>query len=785
MNEEDIMKKIKEECNNLPVPESLSPENMEKMLNEHIEKSGNLEDNNTKKYKFSNAKKFGLAIAACFGVIIIGSGAYEIINRNQNYDATAPTDKAAIESVEENNYDEDYAKEQSDEAVENTAVGSNTDEDENAAIEKDLVASGTLNKPSSYEDYYNTIYDASQDEIKRYKGMQKATPTEASDNHAIMEDSVEYVEEASDNEASYETNDAASSGAEVSRSLDASSSSTKTDGAKNFSQTNTQEMTVDEGDVVKTDGNYIYSINLHGYYWYAYDSQAPVISITKANNGKLSKMSSIELTAEDKSDDTEYYFKEFYIYKNYLVVMSEKSSIKKSQRSRGLGKIFDSDSYYPYTVKQTCIDIYDISNKSKPKKYKTLYQSGSYNSSRVSDGFLYTISYFTSEVSTFYDRKKGIDDYEGYIPYINDDAISCEDIYYSRHLDSMGTYVITSVNLNSPKSFSDSKAVSNSNGTVYVSDSAIYMYSTIYDRIEKTEIMKVAYDKGSLYIGNRAVIAGYLYGTFALSEYDNYLRIVSTIPQNDFSWYDNQVWSDDIAKNYSQRIAEDINAVYVLDDNMKLTGRITGLAPGEQIYSARFFGNIGYFVTYRNTDPLFSVDFSNPKEPKILGALKIPGFSNYLHFYGNDTLLGIGEETDPYTQEFLGLKLSMFDISDPSNVTESDKFVIKDTYYSSAQYNHKSIMIDPAKNVFGFCYECNEVDGYDGYYYNYYYSTYTYDKEKGFVETARYKILYDYMYNIEDVRGIYIGNIFYLVTPDNIQSYRLGDQKQIDNIFLE
>ena len=80
------------------------------------------------------------------------------------------------------------------------------------------------------------------------------------------------------------------------------------------------------------------------------------------------------------------------------------------------------------------------------------------------------------------------------------------------------------------------------------------------------------------------------------------------------------------------------NAVYVLDQKLKLTGKITNLAKDERVYSARFLGDTGYFVTYKETDPLFSVDLSNPKNPKILGRLKIPGFSNYLHFYGEDTV---------------------------------------------------------------------------------------------------------------------------------------------------
>ena len=92
----------------------------------------------------------------------------------------------------------------------------------------------------------------------------------------------------------------------------------------------------------------------------------------------------------------------------------------------------------------------------------------------------------------------------------------------------------------------------------------------------------------------------------------------------------------------------------------------------------------GYFVTYKNVDPLFSVDLSDPENPRILGELKVTGFSSYLHFYGEDRLLGIGSETDPDTGASKGIKLSMFDISDPANVTEIAKYVIEDTYSFTA-----------------------------------------------------------------------------------------------------
>lgn len=850
MNEQDIMKRIENETKDLPIPESISPSNMEKMLNEQI-KQHNTESDSAKRdetydnmadnltadtaHKESSAdagnkgtdkasesdkvvsmmtymrrRRVGLALAACFGVIILGSGAFGIIRHNMNSNSDY-TGKSADYVQDEAAYEEAAVAEESaadaDEAFEDDTAGEDLDyndeiaaekklsdeeieKQENEQLEKDLVASGVLSKPDSYEDYYDTVYGAYQKAAAEYKqalgsnedvtiDLEEAAEAEA-DTGSFISDAVSGSDTRSA-EKNVMTDSATSTGTESDD--------------KNYSTTNTQEKTVDEGDIVKTDGEYIYTANRHGYNYYTYDSDGfPTISITKASNGKLTNVSTITLEAPKTSDNVNYTFKEFYIYNNYLIVLYEKLTEKASD-IYGQYTEFDSNSYdydgYYYSNdswlfdEQSCIEIYDITDKKNPEKLKTLFQSGSYNSSRISDGYLYTISYFEPEGLAFHDYKKGRSSYPYYIPYINGERIAYDDIYYSRHLESLGTYVITSVDLSSPTRFTNSKAVSSTNSQVYVGEKSIYLYRTIYDEIQKTEIMRIGYSKGSLYIGSRAMIAGYLYGSFALSEYDKHLRIVSTIPANNFTWFDTRAWTDTAKTGNGIKINEDINAVYVLDENMHLTGKITGIAPGERIYSARFFGDTGYFVTYRNTDPLFSVDFSNPKEPKILGQLKIPGFSNYLHFYGNDTLLGIGEERDPYTQDFKGLKLSMFDISDPSNVTENDKLIIKNAYYSAAQYNHKAIMIDPAKNVFGFFYEYEDYDESGDYNYNYYYSTYTFDAKKGFIETARYKIDYDYMYDFENIRGLYIGNYFYLVTPQSIESYKLGSEEKIDSLYLD
>ena len=198
-------------------------------------------------------------------------------------------------------------------------------------------------------------------------------------------------------------------------------------------------------------------------------------------------------------------------------------------------------------------------------------------------------------------------------------------------------------------------------------------------------------------------------------------------------------------------------------------GSIHNLAKDETIYSARFMGDTGYFVTYRQVDPLFSVDLSDPKNPKILGELKIPGFSEYLHPYGDGKLLGIGMDVseDGFTTE--GVKLSMFNVTDPSNVTEENKYTIEESYGTDVGYNYKGVFVDVQKNLFGF------VTYHDGVTYQ----LYTYDEAEGFKEVMSRQLS-----GYEGSRGLYIGDVFYLVSGNMIESYSMNGFEKMDDIVL-
>ena len=285
--------------------------------------------------------------------------------------------------------------------------------------------------------------------------------------------------------------------------------------------------------------------------------------------------------------------------------------------------------------------------------------------------------------------------------------------------------MVTSFSLKDPTKQTDHLAFFGDGSQCYVSENNIYVYDTIYDAkvspVTQTEIRKVSYKNGELDGTGDVVIDGVINDSFSIDEYEGYLRVVTTIRENDdTSGGVNPLLRIDGASDVSSQPADSTNALYVLNKDLKEVGRLENLAEGEQVYSARFMQESCYFVTYKQVDPLFSVDLSDPKKPKVLGELKIPGFSDYLHPYGDGLLLGIGMDVEEDGATVNGVKLSMFDISDPKDVKEVHKTVLEECYSTDVSYNYRAAFVDVEKNLIGF----------PGYQEQQEYYIYSYDKKK-------------------------------------------------------
>ena len=478
---------------------------------------------------------------------------------------------------------------------------------------------------------------------------------------------------------------------------------------------------MDEADIAKTDGRYLYVL----------EDNEHEIAVVDTMGQSIKKVASVEV-----GDDR--YIREFYIIpdmKKMVVICGLQSG----------GAILDDPFYTQGAMGDNGVTMavtYDIQEPEKPKEEGNVTQSGNYSSSRMVNGYLYLFSevHIWGEVVQNEPRT--------YVPLINGEPVLERDIYLPPVKQANMYEVITSVDIKKPDQTKDSKAIFSKGGQVYVSNKNIYFYETEWGNWSGciTTIRKVAYKDGKLEAKAQGSFDGYLNDSFSIDEYEGNLRVVTT---------------DD-----------DTNSVYVLDEELEEIGAIENLAKDERIYSARFMGDTGYFVTFRETDPLFSVDFSDPKKPKIIGELKIPGFSEYLHFYGEDRLLGIGMNVDEETMTTDGAKITMFDISDKTDVKEKNTYVLKNVYSTDVAYDYKAALVDWKKNIIGFS---GYTEGGQRYF------LFEYDEDKGFICNMEEDINGNGM---RIPRGIYIGDTLYVIQGNIIEAYSLKDYQKVDDLIL-
>lgn len=524
--------------------------------------------------------------------------------------------------------------------------------------------------------------------------------------------------------------DGTASGVNEAAAADSASGTGGAAGSGGYSDTNVREEGVGEADTVKTDGTHMYILS---------GSRVEIVNIASE---EMTEVSAVTV-------DPDSYIRELYVEDNRLAVF-----YTQSRYTQGDGIDVSAREY-------TCTDVYDISDPSAPVKLNTLSQSGVYNTMRVKDGYAYVLSSF------YPDTASPRSDAGAYVPSVQGSTLEADRIFMPEQEMGSEYTVITAFSLADPQEQTDSRAVFGSAGLCYVSGENIYVTESCYDTddsdVTRTAIRKVAYHDGLLEGAAQTKIDGLLNDSFSIDEYNGYLRLVTTISS------ENGIMP--ISRESSPAEPDTSNALYVLDGELQLVGEIGDLAPGETVYSARFMGDTGYFVTFRQVDPLFSADLSDPASPQIIGELKIPGFSEYLHPYGEGRLLGIGMDVDEEGVTTEGVKLSMFDISDPGNVTEVSKYILEDKYGTDVSYNYKAVFVDVDKNLFGF----RAYGGNGDVYY-----LFSYDESEGFQEMfSRELTAYG-----GDVRGVYAGEKFYLVVGNTVESFTLSGFEKIDDIVL-
>ena len=313
-----------------------------------------------------------------------------------------------------------------------------------------------------------------------------------------------------------------------------------------------------------------------------------------------------------------------------------------------------------------------------------------------------------------------------------------------------------------------------------IQDAMIEYDSKWQDNTRRTIIHKIALDEGNLkYVANNDV-PGYLLNQFSMDEHSGFFRITTT------------------SESFGPRETIRSNNVYVLDESLKIVGKLEKIAPEERIYSARFMGDKLYLVTFKQVDPFFVIDLST-NTPKILGELKIPGFSNYLQPYDENIIIGIGRDTKENSWggvEQKGVKISMFDVSDFNKPKETDTIVIGNTgTYSDAIDSHKALLLDKGKGIISIPIKTdmasimpqNKIvnEDYNKQWYGFY--VYTVDaggfEEKGQIQ--HYAWQYHYGSQYMQPRSFYINDSLYTVMDGSMKINDIDSLDELNSIKIQ
>ena len=571
---------------------------------------------------------------------------------------------------------------------------------------------------------------------------------------------------------------AGSIGIDSASSTESSSSSSNT---KDYSTTNIQVENVDEADIVKTDGDYIYSI-----------SEDNVI-ITDVKDPKQPK---VVATIQSEDDDIP---EDIILYKDKLVVISTKGN--QTQR------------YYYNNRMNTVVKIYNITSREKPVLTKSYEMYEPYYTSRCIDNVLYVISSGNL-------RKEDDEIVVGYNEDNMEKEMSIDKIKYLKDVKTTKQTLISTVDLNNETADIklDSYLMNISNA--YVSENAIYLLNQRYSNDTKmpisllfglkgvfgledyyemyaesgyyTEIYKFDIKENVEYKA-KTKVKGKTINQYSLDEKDNHLRI---------ALYDN-----------------DGSRVAIFDEDLKQIGISDNVAKGEKMYSSRFIGDKVYFVTYKTIDPLFVMDLSNETKPKVLGKLKIPGYSTYLHPYDENHIIGIGMETKEIinrnsngkvistTAKVVGMKMALFDVSNVNSPVQISSVVIGDSRTTSAILtNPKALLFSKEKsliaipvNNYSQDFEVTSSNNYETMINNYTKYGKPYNAEgyfvyninvqdgfklKGVITHEKTNATYYYS-NSKLLRGLYIDNNLYTVSETMIKVNELDSLKAVGELKLK
>jgi uncharacterized secreted protein with C-terminal beta-propeller domain len=579
-------------------------------------------------------------------------------------------------------------------------------------------------------------------------------------------------------------------------------------GGVEYSGTNVQVEGIDEPDIVKNDNKYIYTLS---------GGNLVIIDAYPAESASVVSTTEIADTPRD-----------IFLCGDRLVLFSTGTEIfgTQSETPGPLAKAVPP--YYRPSIPVTHATIYDIHDRAHPAVVRDYSIEGDYLDARLIGSTVYLV---TQEQVYPYPDAPII------VPVLREgtETVVQPDVWYFDHPEPWYTFTtITSIDVARAREMDVQTYLLGSGNTLYVSENALYVSYPRYrppifrdsgdlpvksvaasepsarpvgipadfnslpaeerqsiveafrndeqEAIRRQEIAqtttvihKIAIGKGAITYRARGEVPGTLYNQFAMDEYKGNLRVATT--------------STVSTPRYGQYT---YNNVYVLDGDLKTVGELTHIAEQETIYATRFIGDKLYMVTFRRIDPFFVIDLSVPESPRVLGKLKIPGYSDYLHPYDATHIIGVGKETatnDWGGVSTSGVKIALFDVSDLQNPRLLDKVQIGDAGSDSAALtDHHAFLFDRVKNLLVIPVRAVNAgpalkDG-SSPYPRVWYGAYVFglSPKTGFVLRGTVKhgsgeSGYSYYINSEyDVkRSLYIDNVLYTMSARQVRANPLDD----------
>ena len=542
------------------------------------------------------------------------------------------------------------------------------------------------------------------------------------------------------------------------------------------SETNQQVSGVDELDNVKNDGQYIYTIT---------NNTVAIVQTYPATDARLLSRVSVSGTLQG-----------IFVVGNRLVIVSEISGYSYPYYSggaplpalgTGASQPGNIAKIYPIQFSgTTTLFVFDISNHANPMITTRVDVNGTLAGARLIGNDVYLV---TTQPVFCYGKIL--------LPeqIVNGQVVKATptQVYHSDVVDqgySFTTIVGFDTTRNNPSPSAKIYLIGTTS-TIYVSLHDIYLTQPIWSQSQQTIVHRISINGLAITYQATGAVPGHVLNQFSMDEYNGYLRIATT--------YCCSQSGGPMPLAHAPVSQQETN-VYVLDRSLHSTGKLEGLSPGEQIYSARFVGDKAYLVTYKRTDPLFVIALQDPFRPAVLGQLDVTGVSDYLQPYDEMHLVGIGQAGTDVAWEnavrFTGLKISLFNVTDPKQPTETSRYLIGGPGTSSPAINdHKAVLFDKTLSLLVIPVEITAQPQDTTYLYSYqpvWQGAYVFNitPDNGIIFKGGITHLQNGQLptwqdnNLFITKTLYIGNVLYTISNNKVQMNSLSDLLEIGSVSL-